>query len=87
MCTIQAEIDKHGIIISSNGPNKITATEVQEHLIMPDYPDTSNDGIVHFVHSKNPMPEDTSSETSLYQAFTAEMSRVRTLYSTYFVLY
>lgn len=79
-CPIQAEIDKHGVIISSNGPHKITATEVQEHLIMPDYPDTSNEGIVHFIHSKNPMEnlsEDTSiSETSLYQAFTTEMSRV-----------
>jgi hypothetical protein len=90
MCTIQDEIDKHGVIISSNGYNKITATEVQEHLIIPDYPDTSNEGIIHFIHSKNPLQntsEETSiSETSLHQAFTTEMSRVRTLYNTYFVL-
>src|SRR6267378_1276029 len=61
---IQTEIGEHGAIISSNGKNKVTITEVQEHLMMPDYPETSNEGVLHFIHSKNPIDQNPSEDRS-----------------------
>ena len=37
---MQSDIEKYGLVVSSNGRSKITADEVQEHILMPDYPHT-----------------------------------------------
>ena len=36
---MQSDIKKYDVVISSNGQSKITADEVQEHMVMPDYCD------------------------------------------------
>lgn len=45
--------------------------------MMPDYPETRNEGVLHVIHSKNPIRSEDIPEKELHQAFTDEMSRVR----------
>jgi hypothetical protein len=50
--------------VSGSSRDAVVAYEVQEHLILPEYPDTADNGILHIIHaSKNPFEnrEDTSS--------------------------
>ena len=73
--------------MSSNGPKKIVIDEVQEHMMIPDYPHTkdSTTGILHIVHMKNPWQNDTipdnPSTSSINNTFTNLMSHVCPAYA------
>jgi hypothetical protein len=64
-----------GAIISSNGPSKISVSEVADHTLMPEYPATSATGIVHFIHSENPI-KDYTDLSLIRDVFTTQMSKV-----------
>jgi hypothetical protein len=72
------DISLLGLVVSSNNRRKIIVSSVQEHLIMTDYPATmdSEQGILHFIHSSNPIPGTISNSDSMNEIFTQEMSRV-----------
>jgi hypothetical protein len=63
-----------GAVISSNGRSKVSVAEVIDHLTMPEYPATSENGIAHFIHSGNPIQSDEMS--AIREGFTSEMSKV-----------
>lgn len=71
--------------VSTNGPQDVLVDEVQEHLVIPEYPDTkeSGVGIAHFVHCPNPIPnavydlDEASIKRQVSEAFTQVMSSVR----------
>jgi hypothetical protein len=66
-----------GAIISSNGQSRTIIHEIQEHLLLPDYPHTSYEGILHFVHCENPLKGiDNTDKSSICSAFTKFMSGV-----------
>ena len=69
---MQSDIEKYGVVISSNDQSKITADEVQEHMIMPDYPHTkdSQTGILHIINMENPMPSDVLESDKVNDVFT-----------------
>jgi hypothetical protein len=68
-----------GAVISSNGRSKISVSEVIDHLVMPEYPATSENGILHFIHSENPIQSD--EKAAIQEAFTREMSKVCTAHA------
>ena len=70
----QNAITTSGAIISSNGRSKISVSEVMDHFIMPDYPATSENGIIHFIHCQNPIQSEDKS--SIREALSREMSKV-----------
>jgi hypothetical protein len=65
---------------------KIFINEVQDHITMPEYPHTSSSGILHFIHSKNPITNLEPTTKELSEAFTREISQVSILL-TYFPAY
>jgi hypothetical protein len=78
---VQDLVTTQGAIVSSNGQRKITVSEIQEHLIMPEYPATANEGILHFIHSKNPLQSQSREpqaipDKELYDGFTDVISKV-----------
>jgi hypothetical protein len=78
---VQNLVTAQGAIISSNGRRKITVSEIQEHLIMPEYPATANEGILHFIHSKNPIQSQSGElqailDKEIYDGFTDVTSKV-----------
>lgn len=79
---MQSDIEKYGVVISSNGRSKITADEVQEHMIMPDYPHTkdSQTDILHIINMENPMPSDVLESDKVNNVFTWLMSKVCSTY-------
>jgi hypothetical protein len=52
---VEAELESQGVVISSNGPNAVVVHEVQDHLLLPEYPHTDDKGIIHFIHCKQPL--------------------------------
>lgn len=78
---VQDVVRTQGVVISSNGRSRITVSEVQEHSVMPEYPEIANEGILHFIHIKNPIespsrdPQDVPEE-EVHKAFTKTMSKV-----------
>ena len=77
---IQHQITKYGVVVSSNGPKKIIVDEIQEHMIIPDYPHTKDSavGILHIVHMKNPwqdgmVPENLSSINDTFAKLTSHI--------------
>ena len=79
---MQSDIKKYDVVISSNGWSKITADEVQEHMVMSDYPHTkdSQTNILHIINMKNPMPNDVLESDKVNNVFTWLMSRVCSAY-------
>jgi hypothetical protein len=66
-----------GLTISSNGPNNVSISEFQDHLTIPEYPHTSGDGILHFVHlTKDPLRGVEQNKNSVGRVFTKLMSEV-----------
>jgi hypothetical protein len=60
----QTGIETDGTKVSGSSRDTVVTYEVQEHLILLEYPDTADNGILHIIHaSKNPFEnrEDTSS--------------------------
>lgn len=56
--------------------------EIQEYMIMPDYPHTKDSatGILHIINMENPMPSGELDSNQVNNVFTQLMSKV---YSTY----
>jgi hypothetical protein len=66
-----------GLTIASNGPNKVSVSEFQDHLTTPHYPHTSDDGILHFVHlKKDPLHGVVQNQKAVSRVFTTIMSEV-----------
>ncbi|KAJ5900210.1 uncharacterized protein N7473_004280 [Penicillium subrubescens] len=65
LCQTGIEID--GVKVSGSSRDTVIANEIQEHLILPEYPDTDKDGVLHIIHaSKNPLQnlEDTTAHVN-----------------------
>ena len=71
-------IKDQGAIISSNGRSQIAVNEVADHLTIPDYPKTARHGIVHFIHSRNPI--EATDETSICKTFIKQALNVSSAY-------
>ncbi|KAL2801498.1 hypothetical protein BJX63DRAFT_438812 [Aspergillus granulosus] len=71
----------NGVVIARNSNHKIMIKEVQEHLLIPEYPATSADGILHFIHEPNPYPSskqpDLLPEAEVSQIFNRLMSKIQ----------
>lgn len=80
---IQSVIEKYGAVISSNGRSKVTVDEVQEHMVIPDYPHTKDSatGILHIINIENPMPSGELNSNEVNNVFTQLMSKVCLTYS------
>ena len=56
----------------------MAAYEVQEHLLLPEYPATDDNGVLHIIHaSNNPFQDMPSNSTGINEIFTQLMSAVR----------
>ena len=75
---LQDMIREQGAIISSNGRSQIAVREVADHLTIPDYPETTRDGILHFIHSRNPI--EATDESSIRKTFIKQASNVSSAY-------
>jgi len=63
-----------GVLVSRSSNYHVTVKEVQDHLDIPEYPDTSPDGVLHFIHIKSKFNrEDRQSIASLFERY---MSKV-----------
>lgn len=76
-------IEQFGAVVSSNGRNKVKIEEVQDHLLIPEYPHTSVEGILHFIHlARSPLPTPGSENVTkeIFEMFTQLTSEVSSLY-------
>ena len=65
----QTGIETDGTQVSISSRDAVVAYEVQEHLILPEYPDTDKNGILHIIHaSKNPLENVEDTVTVINQA-------------------
>lgn len=72
-----ANVSANGAKISSNGRENVLAYELQEHLLVPDYPDTDKRGVLHLIHLKrNPLENLSNDENAINEVFTQLMSSV-----------
>lgn len=70
-----------GVLIASNGARRVTARAVHDHLYaVPDYPATSKDGIVHFVHFEKPLIKEDDDKDTVLKQMHRLMSRVCATY-------
>ncbi len=74
-------ITETGAIISSNGRSKISVEEVIDYSMMPEYPATSENGILHFIHCQNSMQGE--GLATARDAATREMSKVCSAYAVH----
>jgi hypothetical protein len=59
----------------------VIAYEIQEHLILPEYPDTDKGGVLHIIHaSKNPLQNIEDTTTHVNQITSQLMSSVCLVY-------
>jgi hypothetical protein len=58
------DIATDGAIIGTNGRKSIVVHEFQEHISIPDYPDTDQKGILHFIHYRQDSLKDVGEESS-----------------------
>jgi hypothetical protein len=73
----QTGIETDGTQVSVSSRDAVIAYEVQEHLILPEYPDTDKNGILHIIHaSKNPLENVEDTVTAVNQATSQLMSSV-----------
>lgn len=85
--------DTDFVTISTNGRSRIRVDEVQEHLMIPEYPHTKEGdiGIVHFIHCENPILRSTydldesSLNKRLCEIFTEVTSHVGSDHYTLFL--
>jgi hypothetical protein len=76
-----ASIITGGTKISSSSKDAIITHEVQEHLILPEYPDTDEDGILHIIHaSENPLQDIESTSAGVNEVCSQLMSSVCFMY-------
>lgn len=68
-------ITEHGAIISSNGRSKVTIGRIVDHPLVPEYPETSDQGIAHFIHCENPI-QDSDGLSMAREACARVMSKV-----------
>lgn len=80
---LQSVIEKYGAVVSSNGRSKVIVDEVQEHMVMPDYPHTKDSatGILHIINMENPMPSGELNSNQVNNVFTQLMSKVYLTYA------
>jgi hypothetical protein len=52
---IQASLGKNRVLISTNGRSHVYASEIQDHFLVPEYPHTSSEGILHYISLKEPL--------------------------------
>jgi hypothetical protein len=70
-------IKTDGTQVSISSRDAVIAYEIQEHLILPEYPDTDKNGILHIIHaSKNPLENVEDTVTAVNQATSQLMSSV-----------
>jgi|HubBroStandDraft_2_1064218.scaffolds.fasta_scaffold183831_1 hypothetical protein len=73
---MQASIEEHGAIISSNGRNSVKVEGARDHQSMPSYPETSIEGIAHFIHFNEPLITSETSKDEVIKIITRQMSNV-----------
>lgn len=74
----QTDVSTDGTLISTNRRDTVTAYEVQEHLLIPEYPATDDNGVLHIIHaSTNPFQDMPSDSGGINEIFTQLMSAVR----------
>ncbi|KAA8642715.1 uncharacterized protein ATNIH1004_002923 [Aspergillus tanneri] len=70
-----------GVVVARNASHKIKVKEIQEHLLIPEYPATAAEGILHFIHDCNPFPSSRNpndfSEEEINNIFTRLMSKIQ----------
>ena len=71
---IQSITQSNGLLVSTNGRHQITVSEVQDHFMIPEYPDTSEDGILHFIHTQSAF--DSNDKKSIEKMVAEHMSKV-----------
>ncbi|KAJ5110975.1 hypothetical protein N7532_001510 [Penicillium argentinense] len=74
----QVDVSRDGTIVSGSSRDAVIAYEVQDHLMLPEYPDTDENGVLHIIHvSKNPLQNVESSSREINEIFTQLMSSVQ----------
>jgi hypothetical protein len=48
-------VQRDGVTVTSNGRFKVKINEIQDHSYIPDYPHTSQRGILHFIAYAQPI--------------------------------
>jgi hypothetical protein len=78
----QTSIETDGTKVSVSSRDAVIAYELQEHLILPEYPDTDEKGILHIIHaSKNPLEHVENTVSAVNQVTSQLISSVCLVYS------
>jgi hypothetical protein len=71
------DLTTDNVIISASGPHIVKCGQLKEHLLIPAYPTTSANGVLHLVHlRKNPLAGIESNITAINEKFQYLMSEV-----------
>ena len=80
---IQSTLQQFGAIISSNRRSHITVQGAQDHIDVPAYPETTPEGIAHFIHFAKPLIDKDTPRRDVLQIMTQHMSKVCRAYATH----
>jgi hypothetical protein len=69
----QTGVETDGTKVSGSSRDTMITYEVQEHLILPEYPDTANNGILHIIHASKNLFKNSEDTGSIVNQVTSQL--------------
>jgi len=72
----QSTLRDYGALVSSNGKHRVVVQEAIDHIVMPEYPVTRKEGIVHFIYKATPLLSIDADKKTVHEVIKQYMSKV-----------